>query len=129
MLPLLLPQLGSLLIVGLGFILPPEVIFTTTDESHPLASVTVTVYAPTHKPVIEEVVCPPGAQEYLYAPVPPVAVAVAEPLHLPTQVTLFCETDGLSCGGLPILVLSTVVQPLASFTLTVYPPGHRPVMV
>ncbi len=38
----------------------------------PTASVIVTVYNPAHKLLMAEVVCPPGAQLYVYGPVPPV---------------------------------------------------------
>ena len=49
----------------------------------PFPSVTVTVYPPAGTLLIDEVVAPPGAQEYVKVPVPPVALTDADPFEAP----------------------------------------------
>ncbi len=47
------------------------------------SSVIVTVYVPATKPVADAPVPPDGDHEYVYDPVPPVAVTVAAPFEPP----------------------------------------------
>ena len=95
----------------------------------PLASVAVTVYEPAAKPVA---VAPVAAllQAYVFVPVPPVEVAVAEPLAPPLHNTFVCaEIDADTAVGCVIVTVADAVHPLASVAVTVYAPAANPVAV
>jgi hypothetical protein len=64
-----------------------------------LASVMVTVYVPAASPVAVAAVPPDGAHAYVYAPVPPVTVTVAEPLVPPLHATLTWEVVAVIAEG------------------------------
>jgi len=70
---------------------PPPVlviVITAVDVLHNVASVTVTVYVPGHRPVAVAALPPLGAHEYVYGADPPVTLeTVAVPLQL-EQVAL-----------------------------------------
>ena len=65
---------------------------------HPFASLSVRVYVDAHKPVQAEVEQPP-VHEYVYAPVPPDAVAVTEPVQTELHARFDPVTVAVSCGG------------------------------
>ncbi len=95
----------------------------------PFASVTVTLYVAALKLVAVGVVCP-LFQRYVYAPVPPLGVAVAVPFAPPLQDTFVPVTVTVTpVAGWVIMALEVVVQPFASVTVTVYVPALRPVGV
>ena len=87
---------------------------------HPLPSVTVTVYEP---PLREEAVVPvppEGDQLYVYPPLPPLALTVADPLLPPLQVTLLMEDIVATiAAGCVIVAVVLAVQLCASVTVTV----------
>ena len=62
------------------------------------ASVTVQVLTPAVKPVITEVVAV-ELHNYVYAPVPPLAVMVAEPVLPPLQATFVIAVDVATADG------------------------------
>jgi len=64
---------------------------TVAELKHPFASVAVMVYDPAHNPETDCVVCPIGAQLYVYGFVPPAAFALATPSHAPKQLREFVE--------------------------------------
>jgi hypothetical protein len=91
---------------------------TVLVSLHPFASFTVTVYVPAHNPVMDGVVCPPGAHEYVYPGVPPPAITEAVPLHNPKQVTsVELETTDNGVGWL-MVTLAVAGQPFKSVTFT-----------
>jgi hypothetical protein len=96
----------------------------------PLASVTVTVYVPGHNPVAVAALPPEGAHEYVYGPVPPVTVALADPVHCPLQDTLVCVPPIVRPPPEVETVIATVpTLAQASVTVTVYVPAHKLVAV
>jgi len=85
-----------------------------------LESVTVTVYVPAANPVAVAAVPPEGDQEYVYEPVPPLTLTVAEPLVPPLQETLICaEAEVTRAAGCMIVKLCVAVHEFASVTVTV----------
>ena len=97
---------------------------------HPLASVTVTVYAPALKPEAVADVPPDGDHEYVYPPAPPDGLTEAEPFEAPLQDTFVCEpVEVLIAVGWVMVKLRVAVQALASVTVTVYTPALKPVAV
>ena len=65
---------------------------TPTLEVHPLASVITAVYVPADKLEILKVVSPVD-HKIVYGAVPPFAIAEAEPLLPPKQVTFIIEEE------------------------------------
>ena len=96
-----------------------SVIVTETVVLHPLISeiVQVTVIAGTL--VAVWFIPPVGAHEYVYAPSPPVAVAVALPSLPPKQLTGVNVAVAVSTGGSLTVVVAVAVQPFASVTVIV----------
>ena len=92
------------------------------------ASVAVTVYVPADKPVIVPPV-PLLLHAYVFVPVPPVALAVADPSVAPLQLAFVPEILALTDVGSSIVTLSVSLQPLASVAVTVYVPAAKPVIV
>ena len=84
-----------------------------------LASVTVTVYVPAARPLDVAAVPPLGDQLYVYALVPPVTVAVAEPFIPLLQLTLVCVGVIASAAGSVMVKLCVVWQVLPSVMVTV----------
>lgn len=115
----------ALVLVALTVGPPEEVSVTDEVPVHP-PPVTVTVYVPAARPVMVAVV-PPLDQEYVYGVVPPVALAVAEPL--------LCVQDGLVLVtvtvGAPeeVSVTDEVPEHPPPVTVTVYVPAASPLMV
>ena len=70
-----------------------------------LASLSVSVNIPAHKPVTAEVEAPPGAQLYVYAPMPPVAVAVTDPVHTELHTKLNPVIDDIANNGGSVIVV------------------------
>ena len=63
----------------------------------------------------------------MYGVVPPPAVAVAEPVDAPLQLTLVCEViDAVNTVGSVIVAEVVFVHPLLSVTVTVYIPDVKP---
>jgi hypothetical protein len=78
--------------------------------------------------VIEEVVCPPGSQEYVYGLVPPPAVALTDPSH-PNEQDAFPTTSvAVKTGGCVNVTDVFAVHPFPSVAVNVYPPAHNPVI-
>jgi hypothetical protein len=92
-----------------------------------LPSVTVTVLTPDVCPVTTEAV-PPLDQVYVYAPDPPLAVTVAEPLLPPLHETFTTAVELTNEEGCVIVTVFVEVQPEASVTVTVLTPAFRPVI-
>ena len=110
---------------GAGCVMRIVVVF-----GQPLLSVTVQVYVIAESPVAVAAVPPVGVQENVYAPTPPVAVTVAEPLAPPLHET-FVEAL-IEAVGPPELEIVTVVdllQLFASVTEIVYIPARTGVVV
>ena len=106
------------------------VIFTVNVAVQPMASVAVTLYAPSIKPVTEAEVIP-LFHRYVIVPVPPVAFTNAEPFDPPKQLT-FVEPVRLIETPVPgsiTVAVETAVQPLASVTVTVYVPAVKLIAV
>jgi hypothetical protein len=87
-----------------------------------LASVTVTLYAPTDKPVRPALVTP-LLQTYENAPVPPDTDDVMTPLLLLPPLALLQDTfvadnETLTCAGWPTVAEPVAEQLLASATVT-----------
>ena len=83
----------------------------------PTASVIVTVYNPAQRLLIVAVVCPPGAQEYVYGPVPPVGVKVMLPAQTP-QLVFVINWFGTIADGEVIAKLCVKTQPAESLICT-----------
>ena len=69
---------------------------------------------------------PASVQLYVYGAVPPVAFTVALPLFPPKQFTSVLAT--IVAAGAPAsftVAFAVATQPLASVTVTVYPPAKR----
>ena len=96
-----------------------SVIVTVSESVQPLASVAVKVYVPAGNPVAVMPVAP-LLQLYITAPVPPVELAVAEPLEPPKQETLVEEAmEATKAAGCKISATAVAVHPLESVTVTV----------
>jgi hypothetical protein len=95
------------------------VIFTVKVAVQPLASVAVTLYAPSTKPVAIASVWP-LFHKYVIAPVPPPELTVATPSDPPKQLT-FTELTYVTVTalGCVMVVEEVVLQPFASYTVTV----------
>ena len=67
----------------------------------------------------------------MYAPVPPVALTVADPLAPPLQLTLVCAPALATSGLAGWLIVNDLVvwHALLSVTVTVYVPADNPVAV
>ena len=66
----------------------------------------------------------------VYGAVPPVPLAVADPLFPPLQLMFVFTTElATTAVGSVIVVLAVVVQLFASDTVTVYVPAVTPVML
>jgi hypothetical protein len=78
---------------------------TFAVEGQAFASVTVTVYVPAANAVAVAVVCAGVVfHEYVYAPVPPVAAAVAEPAAAPKHALFVdAEIDATRAAGCVIV--------------------------
>jgi hypothetical protein len=104
---------------------------TVAIDEQPFASVTVQVHEPAVRPVTEGVPSPvglPGVQLYVYGPVPPEALTVAEPL-LPPKQRIFAEAVMVAVGepAFVIVMVRVIVHPFASVTTTTYAPAASPV--
>jgi hypothetical protein len=103
---------------------------TVSIAEQPLASFTVMVYRPAMSPDANAELPPLGVQEYVRAPEPPEAVAMAEPLAPPLQLTGVEEGILTTIGpGCVMVMLVLVMHPLASVTVQVWLPGHNPLTV
>ena len=89
---------------------------------HEFASVTVTLYAIlSDNPVfIDDAVAPPDDHEYVNAPVPPPAVAVAVPFAPPLQLGEVPVTASVNAGVTVRVIVPLIVHELASVTVTSY---------
>ena len=95
-----------------------------------VVSVTVTVYTPAVNPEIDWVVAPPGLQEYVNGPTPPLTPTVAVPSFPPLQETGVELAVALKLQGIEFtVVVAVAIQPFASVTVTAYVPAPRPVIV
>ena len=65
----------------------------------------------------------------MYKPVPPEAVTVAVPLQVPKQVAAVPVIVLVSNGGWVTIKAFVAVHPLASVTVTLNVPAHKPVAV
>jgi hypothetical protein len=103
----------------------------TTQEA---ASVMVQVYDPAVRPLAVAAVPPLGAQEYVFAPIPPVTETVADPVLPPLQAMFVCDeidgTIGLTVSVALLLVAGGFKLPVA-ITRYKYPfiPAVTPVSV
>jgi hypothetical protein len=98
------------------------------------ASDTVTVYVPATSPLAVAVVAKVAElvevlHAKLYGDVPPVPLAVAEPLLPPLQLTLVFEALPVNPAGSVMVTLDVLVHEFASDTVTVYVPVVTPVML
>jgi hypothetical protein len=107
------------------------VMVTAAVTEHPLVSAMVIVYIPAHKPVVIFVFPPTGVQPYVYGEYPPLTLTIAIPIQFPLQLS-FALTDGVSTRlserSVTTIVVSLVGQ-LASYTVQLYVPPHKPVAV
>ena len=85
----------------------------------PFASVTVTVYVPAERFIIEGDCAPPGFQSYVYGEVAPCALTVAVPSAPPKQLTGVVRLFTTNGAGSVILKTNVDVQPLTSVTSAV----------
>ena len=106
-----------------------SVMVTLEVAVHELASDTVTVQVPAVTPVMLAVVAA-LLHEYVYGAVPPVALAVAEPLFPPLQLMFVFTTElATTAEGSVMVTLDVLVHEFASDTVTVYVPAVTPVML
>lgn len=77
--------------------------------------------------MIAEVERPPGFQTYVYGVVPPVTVAVIEPLHMLVQRGLTTVMLGVSAAGSVMVTVLMFIHPMPSVPVIVYVLAHRPV--
>jgi hypothetical protein len=104
---------------------------TVTDalSVQPFASVNVTEYVPAITPVILAVVAV-LLHIYVYAIVPPVALAVAPPSLKPLQLTLLSNcVEATNTAGSVTVTDALSVQPSLSVIVTEYVPAITPVML
>jgi hypothetical protein len=97
------------------------VIFTVNVAEQPLASVAVTLYAPSIKPVTEAEVIP-LFHRYVIVPVPPLALTTAEPFDPPKQLTstgIEAVVTVTALGCVIVVEEEAEAQPFASYTVTV----------
>ena len=102
---------------------------TASITEHPFASFSKTFINPAHKP---ETVCSvlPPVQRYVKGEVPPVGLAVTEPLHRPEQETLLVtDAFAASVDGAVSVMTDEVEQPLLSVTVSWYTPPLSPEML
>jgi hypothetical protein len=85
----------------------------------PAGEETVTVYEPAVRPVADAPVPPEGAHEYVYVPVPPVAVTDALPVAPPLHKTFVCVGVSVIAGGCVIVNDCVAVQPAGEETVHV----------
>ena len=108
-----------------------SLITTPTESTHPLPSVTITVYGPAHNPRAIALVCALGSfHKKLYGAVPPEAEPVTSPSHIPLQLTLF-ESLILANNavGSEMTTIAVSEQPLTSTTAKLKLPAQSPVAV
>ena len=103
-------------------------IVTLSVSVHPLASVAVTVYVPAASPVMVAPV-PLLLQANVFVPVPPVALAVADPSETPLQLASVPDMDADTAVGSVTTDVAVSVHPLASVTVIVYVPAVNPVTI
>jgi hypothetical protein len=90
----------------------------------PFASVTVTLYNPADRPEIVLVVCVGEVfHEYEYCGVPPVTVTSTLPSVPPKHEISVTETVAASTLFSVMVTEPVLIHPLASVTVTVYPPA------
>lgn len=90
---------------------------------HPFASVMVTVCVPAPNPVAVAVVCAGEVfHEYVYAPVPPIGFAVADPLVAPLHVGLTGVVEAVSADGCVMIAMVVSLHP-ELLTVAVYVPA------
>ncbi len=96
---------------------------------HEFTSDTVTVYVPATRPFVVTVVAE-LLHAKVYGDVPPVPLAVAEPLLPPLQLMLVFITElATTAVGSVIVTLDVLVHKFASDTVTVYVPADTPVIL
>ena len=84
----------------------------------PLASTTVNVYGPAHKPVRSSAVAP-LLQEYIYGGTPPVTVASASPIQTPLHWISTVVIVRIIAPGSTTVTQAVVTHPVtASVTVT-----------
>jgi len=111
---------GLLLAVIVAFNTAGSVNVTFAVVVHPFASVTVTVYEPAAKPLAVAEVPPEGAHEYVYEPVPPLAVTVALPVLPPLHNGLELDViEAVNNAGSVKVTVAVPVHKLASVIVTV----------
>jgi len=93
-----------------------------------LASLAVTVYVPALRPETEAVVAP-VLQTNDFVPVPPVALAVAEPFVAPLHPMFVPEILATTAVGCVTVAVAVAVQLFASVTVMVYVPAVSPVAI
>ena len=105
-------------------------IVTGATKSHPLTSVTVTVYEPAHRPTAVSVTVPAGSShKNVNGAVPPTIVTKAEPSQTPLQVASVAVAVAVRPTGLFTVPEVISVHPLASVTSTLYVPAQRSIAV
>ena len=97
-----------------------SVITTGIVATHPLLSVTITLYRPAHNPIAVVVVWVNGSSHrYVYGAVPPTVVAEAVPSQALLHDTLVVpEIETTRSAGSVIVTLSLAEQPNESVTVT-----------
>jgi len=70
---------------------------------------------------------PAGNHEYEITPVPPLPVAVIEPLHAELHLMLVALADTVTTEGMLTVNVREEVQSLLSLKLRVYVPAHKEV--
>ena len=99
-----------------------SVIIIDVESVQPLASVTVTEYVPAKTPEIDAVVAE-LLHAYVYAVVPPVALAVAAPSDAPLQLTL--ESNAVAAIRLVGCIIITEVLSVHPLTTGVHDPSSH----
>lgn len=126
MTPVFAPLQTTLVDVGVSVIAFGCVILKVEVRVQRFASRMVTVRVPALKPVTEEVVCPPGAQVYVYAGVPPVTTTPAVPFVPALQLTFELVAVTESAGGWAIETDAIAsVHPLTSVMVAEIGPEHK----
>lgn len=116
--PSLFPQLASA-VTKLTVMRPGSLSVMELVSLHPLLSVLITIYDPSHNDPMDAVVCPPGLQEYMYGEVPPIGEEVAVPSQLPGQEGSAFERLDCRSAGCETVVVVCVEHPDESVTVTV----------
>jgi len=92
-------------------------------ETHPLASVTVTLYVPAATALIEDPVCAGVVFQLLvYGPVPPEIATEADPFGLPHEAAVEFVERAIAKGS-ETLTDPVAVHPAPSVTVTEYVPA------